>query len=94
MYGKTLLVGRVADVCNATFFFLIRQLSSVRLHLGHLIDAQAFPNVQKAGFRALKLLQGGGQCSHFRDFGLEASLGADLLKFGERSLWIMGRVHL
>ena len=69
VYGKTLLLGRVTDVCNATFFFLIRPLLTVSMHLGLLIDAHGFPDVEKVGFRAPKWLQGGGRCSQYRVFG-------------------------
>jgi hypothetical protein len=64
-----MVVWGVTDVCNAIFFFLICLLSTVRVHLGLLIDAHGFPDVQKVGFRAPKLLQGGDRCSQYRVFG-------------------------
>lgn len=63
------MLGKVTDICNATFLFLIRPLLTVRVHLGLLIDAHGLPDVQKVGFRAPKLIQGGGRCSQYRVFG-------------------------
>ena len=51
-----MVVEGVTDVCNATFCFLIRPVTTVRVHLGLVIDAKGFPDVQKVGFRSPKVI--------------------------------------
>ena len=45
MYGKTMLLVGVTDVCNAVFFVFFFPELTVRAHLGLRMHAQGFPDV-------------------------------------------------
>jgi hypothetical protein len=47
LYRKTMVLRGVTDLCNANFFFSNRPLSTVRAHLGLLMDAHGCSDAQK-----------------------------------------------